>query len=224
MAGQLYLVPTPIGNLKDITYRAVETLKQVDFILAEDTRKTGQLLKHYQIDKKMYAYHQHNEHKKTRGIIKQLERGYKVALVSSAGSPGISDPGYLIIKSCIEHNIKYTCLPGPTAIIPALTGSGLPMHRFCFEGFLPRKKGRHSRLQELAQEERTLVFYIPPHRLLKTINEFIQYFGANRQVTAAKEISKIYEDYITGSLQALKNHFEDQSIKGEYVLVVKGKE
>jgi 16S rRNA (cytidine1402-2'-O)-methyltransferase len=218
----LYIVPTPIGNLADITKRAIDILGEVDFILAEDTRTSGNLMKHLGISKPMMAYHQHNEHKVLPKVIDRLKAGETAALVSDAGTPGISDPAFLIIRECIKESIEISCLPGPTAFVPALVGSGLPCERFVFEGFLPHKKGRQTRLQNLAGEQRTMVFYESPHRLLKTLTQFSEVFGEERQASVSREISKIYEETVRGSLKEIQSHFESKPVKGEFVLVVAG--
>lgn len=220
----LYIVPTPIGNLSDITRRAVEVLQNVDFIMAEDTRTSGILLKHLEISKPLQAYHLHNEHKALPRIMDRLKAGETAALVSDAGTPGISDPGYLIIRECIRENVEVNCLPGPTAFIPALLCSGLPCERFIFEGFLPHKKGRQTRLLSLAEENRTMIFYESPHRLIKTLNQFSEVFGGDRQAAVSREISKIYEETIRGSLAEIIDHFSSHPVKGEFVIVVAGKE
>jgi 16S rRNA (cytidine1402-2'-O)-methyltransferase len=220
----LYIVPTPIGNLSDITRRSAEVLGQVDFILAEDTRTSGVLLKHINVSRPMVAYHQHNEHKALDGIIARLKSGESAALISDAGTPGISDPGYLIIRECIREDIECICLPGPTAFVPALVCSGLPCERFVYEGFLPHKKGRQSKLKTLAAEERTMVFYESPHRLLKTLMQFAEYFGEQRPASVSREITKVYEETIRGTLADLIAHFETNPVKGEFVIVVGGKD
>lgn len=220
---QLYLVPTPIGNLDDITLRAIKIIKAVDAVLAEDTRKTGILLKHLEINRAIQSYHAFNEHKILNSLIAKIKEGQTFALMTDAGTPGISDPGFLLIRECIKNNIKVECLPGATAFVPALVKSGLPCDRFTFEGFLPHKKGRQSRLQTLAGEERTMVFYESPHRLLKTLEQFKEYFGEERQASVSRELTKIYEETINGSLQQLIDHYKIQNIKGEIVIVVEGK-
>ena len=219
---KLYLVPTPIGNLKDITLRALEILESVDHILTEDTRKTSVLLAHYNIRKKMLSHHKFNEHKTADKIITQLKNGKTIALVSDAGTPGISDPGYLIVNKCIENNIEVECLPGATALIPALINSGLPCDTFCFEGFLPQKKGRQKVLQQLAEEKKTMVFYESPFRLHKTLKQFIEVFGANRKVSVSRELTKIYEETIRGTLEEVAEYFSAKVIKGEIVIVLHG--
>jgi 16S rRNA (cytidine1402-2'-O)-methyltransferase len=218
----LYLVPTPIGNLSDITLRAIDVLKEVDFILAEDTRTSGVLLKHYEISKPIHAFHQHNEHKVLEKVIDRLKAGEKAALISDAGTPGISDPGFLVTRECVREGIEIICLPGPTAFIPALLCSGLPCERFIFEGFLPHKKGRQTRLKALAEENRTMVFYESPHRLLKTLIQFSEFFGEDRQASVSREISKVYEETIRGSLSEIILHFSSNPIKGEFVIVLSG--
>ena len=218
----LYIVPTPIGNLEDITFRAINVLKKVDIILAEDTRTSAPLLKHYGIEKKVFAHHQHNEHKAVNEIIRFLKEGKEIALISDAGTPAISDPGFLLVRESIKEGITVQCLPGATAFVPALVNSGLPNDRFCFEGFLPVKKGRQTRLQFLATEKRTMIFYESPHRILKTIDEFIGIFGEQRQASISRELSKLYEENVRGSLLELKEHFENNPIKGEFVFCVSG--
>ena len=224
MSGKLILVPTPIGNLEDITLRALSVLKMADLILAEDTRTTAILLRHFSIEKKMLGYHQHNEHQLTKKILEMLESGQTVAVVSDAGTPGISDAGFLLVRSCIEKNIPVECLPGATAFVPALVASGLPCDRFCFEGFLPVKKGRQTRLTELKDETRTMIFYESPHRLVKTLDQFCEIFGAERKASVSRELTKIYEEIIHGSLQELLQRFSNKTVKGEIVIVVGGKE
>jgi len=220
----LYLVPTPLGNLKDITLRALEVLQQVDVVLCEDTRTSSKLLQHYDIQKPLSPYHQHNEHKIVAHIIEQLAAGKKMALVTDAGTPGISDPAFLLVRECIRNNIKVECLPGATAFVPALVNSGLPINRFVFEGFLPLKKGRQTLMKQLSEEERTMVFYESPMRLLKTLNEFIQYFGAERQCSVSRELTKMFEENFRGTLEQVHDHFSNKAIKGEIVIVVQGKE
>lgn len=219
----LYLVPTPIGNLEDMTFRAIRTLKESDIILAEDTRTSAPLLKHFGIERKVFAHHQHNEHKAVQEIIKFLKEGKTISLISDAGTPAISDPGFLLVREAIREGLDVQCLPGATAFVPALVNSGLPNDRFCFEGFLPVKKGRQTRLKALAEEPRTMVFYESPHRILKSIEEFITYFGAERQASISREISKMFEETVRGTLEELKNHFENNPIKGEFVFCVAGK-
>ena len=220
----LYLVPTPIGNLKDITLRALEVLKEVDLILAEDTRTSSHLLNHYGISKPLSPYHQHNEHKVLLHIVEQLEAGKKRALVTDAGTPGISDPAFLLVRECIRVNVKVESLPGATAFVPALVNSGIPCNRFCFEGFLPVKKGRQTLLKQLATEERTMVFYESPMRLVKTLEEMITYFGADRQASVSRELTKMFEENKRGTLQELADYFREKTVKGEIVMVVAGVE
>lgn len=219
----LYLVPTPIGNLKDITLRAIEVLKEVDLILAEDTRTTSHLLNHYQITKQLSPYHQHNEHKVLQHLVSQLLEGKKMAIVTDAGTPGISDPAFLLIRECIKVGVKVECLPGATAFVPALVNSGIPSNRFCFEGFLPIKKGRQTLLKHLAVEERTMIFYESPVRLVKTLEEFIIYFGENRSCAVSREISKMFEENKRGTLREVADHFKEKTVKGEIVIIVAGK-
>jgi 16S rRNA (cytidine1402-2'-O)-methyltransferase len=220
----LYLVPTPIGNLKDITLRALEVLQEVDLILAEDTRNTARLLNHYKITKPLSPYHQHNEHKIVQHLVDQLAAGKKIAVVTDAGTPGISDPAFLLVRECIRHNIKVETLPGATAFVPALVNSGLAANRFCFEGFLPLKKGRHTLLTRLSQEERTMIFYESPLRLVKTLQDFINYFGPDRPCSVSRELSKLFEENARGSLQEMHDHFNQKTVKGEIVIVLAGKE
>lgn len=220
----LYLVPTPIGNLKDITLRALEVLQQVDVILAEDTRNTSKLLNHYQIQKPLSPYHQHNEHKILQHLVNQLAAGKKMAIVTDAGTPGISDPAFLLVRECIKNNIKIETLPGATAFVPALVNSGLPASRFVFEGFIPLKKGRHSLLTQLATEERTIIFYESPLRLVKTLNDLIKYFGAERKCCVSRELTKMFEENARGSLQEVHDHFNKKTVKGEIVIILQGKE
>ncbi|RLD51356.1 MAG: 16S rRNA (cytidine(1402)-2'-O)-methyltransferase [Bacteroidetes bacterium] len=219
---KLILVPTPVGNLKDITFRAVEILKEVDLILAEDTRTTSVLLKHFDIQNSMSAYHKFNEHKQVQNIIEKLQSGLSIALVSDAGTPGISDPGFLIVRDCLKNNIPVETLPGATAFVPALVNSGLPCDRFCFEGFLPQKKGRQKRLKELSEEKRTMVFYESPYRLIKTLQQFSDQFGEDRQVSVSRELTKIYEETVRGSLTEVISYFNSKTIKGEIVIILEG--
>jgi 16S rRNA (cytidine1402-2'-O)-methyltransferase len=221
--GKLYLVPTPIGNLDDMTFRAISVLKEVDLILAEDTRTSGKLLKHFDIATHMHSHHMHNEHKTVENIIKRLQAGENIALISDAGTPAISDPGFLLTRACVEHNIEVECLPGATAFVPALVNSGLPNDRFVFEGFLPEKKGRQTRFLALAEETRTMIFYVSPHKLVKTLAEFVQYFGADRPVSVSRELSKLHEETIRGTAAEVLLHFEAKPPKGEIVAVVGGK-
>jgi 16S rRNA (cytidine1402-2'-O)-methyltransferase len=219
----LYIVPSPIGNLQDISFRAIEVLKKADLILAEDTRTSIKLLNHYQIIKPLSPYHQHNEHKVLQHLVNQLLDGKKMALLTDAGTPGISDPAFLLIRECIKVDVKVECLPGATAFVPALINSGLPTNRFAFEGFLPLKKGRQSLLKKLAEEERTLIFYESPMRLVKTLQEFIGYFGKERQCCVSRELTKIFEENKRGTLEEVTNHFAAKTVKGEIVIVVDGK-
>jgi 16S rRNA (cytidine1402-2'-O)-methyltransferase len=224
MTGKLYLVPTPIGNLEDITFRAIRILKEADVILAEDTRTSGPLLKHFEIDKKVFAHHQHNEHKASSEIVRFLKEGKNVALISDAGTPAISDPGFFLVREVLKEGLDIECLPGATAFVPALVNSGLPSDRFTFEGFLPVKKGRQTRLKELAQEERTMIFYESPHRILKTLEELALIFGEDRQASVSRELTKIYEETVRGTLTEIKSHYETHIVKGEFVLCVAGTE
>ncbi|HMI61006.1 MAG TPA: 16S rRNA (cytidine(1402)-2'-O)-methyltransferase [Puia sp.] len=218
----LYIVPSPIGNLQDITLRALEVLKKVDLILAEDTRNSSRLLNHYQIIKALSPYHQHNEHKILRHLVDQLVQGKTMALLTDAGTPGVSDPAFLLVRECIKAGVTVECLPGATAFVPALVDSGLPMNRFCFEGFLPLKKGRQSMLKQLALEERTLVFYESPMRLVKTLEDLIQHFGEGRSCCVSRELTKIYEENRRGSLREVCEYFREKGVKGEIVIVVEG--
>lgn len=220
---KLYLVPTPIGNLKDITYRAVEVLGSVDLILAEDTRHTARLLQHYDIKTPLQSHHKFNEHKTVEAVCNKIIGGQTIALVSDAGTPGISDPGYLLVRTCIDREIDVETLPGPTAFVPALVNSGLPSDRFCFEGFLPQKKGRQKKFQSLVEEERTMIFYESPYRLAKTLEQLIEFFGSDREACVSREISKIYEENRRGPLTALLEHYKKTPPKGEIVLIVAGK-
>ncbi|GAB2835221.1 16S rRNA (cytidine(1402)-2'-O)-methyltransferase [Ferruginibacter profundus] len=220
----LYIIPTPIGNLADFTFRAVEVLKSVDLILAEDTRTSSVLLNHYMIQKPVSPYHQHNEHKIVTHLAEQMAAGKTIALLTDAGTPGISDPAFLLVRECVKNNIRVECLPGATAFVPALVNSGLPMNSFCFEGFLPLKKGRQTMMKKLAEEERTMVFYESPMRLVKTLHEFIQYFGAGRQCCVSRELTKKFEENKRGTLQEVHDHFNEKAVKGEIVIVVQGKE
>ncbi|MDD2635793.1 MAG: 16S rRNA (cytidine(1402)-2'-O)-methyltransferase [Bacteroidales bacterium] len=219
---KLYLVPTPIGNLEDMTLRAIRILKEVDYILAEDTRTSGFLLKHFEIETKMFSHHQFNEHKAVEHIADKIKNGQSYALISDAGTPSISDPGFLLVKTCIEIGVAVECLPGATAFVPALAVSGLPSDRFCFEGFLPPKKGRNKKIKALIDEERTMIFYESPYRLLKTLDLFIEFFGENRNASVSREISKLHEENIQGTLKELHTHFSAKTIKGEIVIVVSG--
>lgn len=220
----LYIVPSPIGNLSDISFRAIEILKSVDLILAEDTRTSSVLLNHYQIQKPITPYHQHNEHKVLNHLVEQLEAGKSMALLTDAGTPGISDPAFLLVRASVRKNIRVECLPGATAFVPALVNSGLPINRFCFEGFLPLKKGRKTLLKELALEERTMVFYESPQRLVKTMGDMISVFGPDRQCSVSRELTKKFEETVRGSLKEVSDHFSSLGVKGEIVLVVAGKD
>jgi 16S rRNA (cytidine1402-2'-O)-methyltransferase len=220
----LYLVPSPIGNLADITFRAVEILKSVDLILAEDTRTSSVLLRNYNIEKPVTPYHQHNEHKVLQHLVGQMSGGKIMALMTDAGTPGISDPAFLLVRECIKNNIKVECLPGATAFVPALVNSGLPINRFVFEGFLPQKKGRQTLLKKLAEEDRTMVFYESPMRLVKTLEDCILYFGAERQCSVSRELTKIFEENKRGTLQEVRDHFKQKTVKGEIVIIVQGKD
>ena len=217
---KLFIVPTPIGNLGDITFRAIETLKSVDLILAEDTRTSLKLLKHYKINSKIESYHMHNEHKKADSIINKISEGNTIALISDAGTPSISDPGFLLVRECIKNNIEVECLPGATALITALVISGLPSDKFLFEGFLPAKKGRTKRLKELSNEKKTIIFYESPHRILKTLKDFSDYFSPEKQVSVSREITKIYENTFRGTIEESIVHFEKNKPKGEFVIVL----
>ncbi len=219
---KLTLIPTPIGNLKDITYRAVEILKEVDLILTEDTRTSSVLLKHYDISKPLSAYHKFNEHKQIQTIINKLQSGLKVALISDAGTPGISDPGFLLVRECLKNSIDVETLPGATAFVPALVNSGLPCERFVFEGFLPQKKGRQKRFKELSNEKRTMIFYESPFRLLKTLTQFSEIFGEERKVSVSRELTKVYEETIRGNLKEVIEYFSKKTIKGEIVIILEG--
>ena len=221
--GKLYLVPTPIGNLKDITFRAIEVLKEVDFILAEDTRTSGKLLKYYEITTPMQSHHMHNEHKTVDHIVRRISNGETVALISDAGTPAISDPGFLLTRACVEAQIEVDCLPGATAFVHALVNSGLPNDKFVFEGFLPVKKGRQTRLKLLAKETRTMIFYESPHKLIKTLSHFVEYFGTERPMSVSREITKIHEETIRGTVQEVLNYYTTKPPKGEIVIVVGGK-
>lgn len=221
--GKLYLVPTPIGNLKDMTFRAIEVLKEVHLILAEDTRTSSKLLKHFDIETPMRSHHMHNEHKTTESIINELKSGRDVALITDAGTPAISDPGFYLTRACIQEDIEVDCLPGATAFVPALANSGLPSDRFIFEGFLPVKKGRQTRLLALAEEDRSMIFYESPHKLLKTLDHFIEFFGADRQASISREITKLHEETVRGTVAELKAHFEQKGPKGEFVIIVAGR-
>jgi 16S rRNA (cytidine1402-2'-O)-methyltransferase len=219
----LYLIPTPIGNLGDITLRALELLKSVDVILAEDTRTSGFLLKHYGIGKPLQSFHNHNEHKVLNNIIERLKGGEVMALVSDAGTPGISDPGFLLARACLKEGISIECLPGATAFVPALIKSGLPSDRFVFEGFLPHKKGRQTMLKKLAEEERTMIFYESPYRLMKSLEQFVEYFGPERKASVSRELTKMFEETVNGTLIEIMAHFHQKEVKGEIVMIVEGR-
>ena len=220
---KLYLVPTPIGNLEDMTFRAIRVLKEVDFILAEDTRTSGKLLKHFEIGTQMHSHHMHNEHKSVKGIVQRIQNGETCALISDAGTPAISDPGFLLTRACVENNIEVDCLPGATAFVPALVNSGLPNDKFVFEGFLPVKKGRQTRFLLLSEENRTMIFYESPHKLLKTLAHFVEYFGSDRQVSVSRELTKMFEETIRGTATEVLAHYTIKPPKGEIVIVVDGK-
>ena len=221
--GKLCIVPTPIGNLKDITFRAIDVLKSADLILAEDTRTSGKLLQHYDIDTPLMSHHMHNEHKKLASLLQRLQSGETMAMISDAGTPSISDPGFLLVRACIENKIEVECLPGATAFVPALVLSGLPSDRFVFEGFLPVKKGRQTKLKQLADESRTFVLYESPHRIQKTLNQLSEYIGPERNASVSREISKIHEETLRGTLAELSAHFEKNPPRGEFVIVVAGR-
>jgi len=220
---KLYIVPTPIGNLKDMTLRAIDVLKQADLILAEDTRTSGKLLKHFNINTPSQSHHMHNEHKTIEAVIQKLNSGVTIALISDAGTPAISDPGFLLTRACIENNIEVDCLPGATAFVPALVNSGLPNDKFVFEGFLPVKKGRQTRLKLLAEETRTMIFYESPHKLIKTLTHFCEYFGEDRRISVSRELTKLYEETIRGTAKEVLEHYSNKAPKGEIVIVVAGK-
>ncbi len=220
---KLYLVPTPIGNLEDMTFRAIKVLKEADLILAEDTRTSGKLLKHFDISTHMHSHHMHNEHKTVANIVERIKKGETIALISDAGTPAISDPGFLLTRACVEEGLEVDCLPGATAFVPALVNSGLPNDKFVFEGFLPVKKGRQTRLIFLAEESRTMIFYESPHKLVKTLGNFKEYFGKERLCSVSREITKLHEETIRGTVQEVLNHFETKPPKGELVIVVEGK-
>ncbi|MBR9830663.1 16S rRNA (cytidine(1402)-2'-O)-methyltransferase [Acidiluteibacter ferrifornacis] len=222
--GKLYLVPTPIGNLEDMTYRSVRILNEVDAILCEDTRTSSRLLQHYGIQKRLISHHQHNEHKAVEKVIEHLQNGETIALITDAGTPGISDPGFLLTRACAEADIEVETLPGATAFVPALVNSGLPCDKFCFEGFLPHKKGRHTRLTQLAEEERTIVFYESTHRIVKSLSQMAEYFGAERKASVSRELTKMHEETVRGTLTELAQYYTDHISKGEFVVVVGGKE
>ena len=221
--GILYIVPTPIGNLEDITLRAIRILKEVDLIIAEDTRQSLKLLNHFEIKKSLQSYHMHNEHKVLQRYVDEILDGKNIALISDAGTPAISDPGFLLVRECLKNNIKVDCLPGATAFVPALVKSGLPADSFCFEGFLPEKKGRQTMLKKLCKEERTIILYESPHRLIKTLKQFIEYFGSERQISVSRELTKTFEETVNGTITEVLNHFENNTVKGEFVIVIDGK-
>jgi 16S rRNA (cytidine1402-2'-O)-methyltransferase len=221
--GKLYLVPTPIGNLEDMTFRAIRVLKEVDLVLAEDTRTSAPLLKHFDIQKKVYAHHQHNEHQSSGEIVKFLKEGKNIALISDAGTPAISDPGFYLVREVLKHELEVECLPGATAFVPALVNSGFPTDRFCFEGFLPLKKGRQTRYKQLAEEERTIILYESPHRFLKTLDEMATYFGGDRQISVSRELTKMFEETVRGTIEEVKQYFETHPAKGEFVICVAGR-
>lgn len=223
MNPKLYLVPTPIGNLEDMTFRAVRVLKEVDLILAEDTRTSGKLLKHFDISTHMHSHHMHNEHKTVANIVQRIKNGEAIALISDAGTPAISDPGFLLTRACLENGVEIECLPGATAFVPALVNSGLPNDKFVFEGFLPVKKGRQTRLTFLTEESRTMIFYESPHKLVKTLTNFSEYFGEDRPISVSRELTKLYEETIRGTLAEVLAHFTKKDPKGEFVIVVGGK-
>lgn len=222
--GKLYVVPTPVGNMEDMTFRAIRVLKEADLILAEDTRTSGILLKHYEIKNAMQSHHKFNEHQTVESIVNRIKGGQTVALISDAGTPGISDPGFLVVRECVRNGIEVQCLPGATAFVPALVSSGLPDERFCFEGFLPQKKGRMTRLNALQEETRTMIFYESPYRLLKTLTQFAEVFGAERPVSVCREISKIHEESVRGTLQEVITHFTETEPRGEIVIILGGKD
>lgn len=221
--GKLFLVPTPIGNLEDITFRAIRVLKEADLILAEDTRNSGKLLKHFEIQTQMHSHHMHNEHKTVEGIVSRIQSGETIALISDAGTPAISDPGFLLTRACVEAGVEVDCLPGATAFVPALVNSGLPNDKFVFEGFLPVKKGRQTRLKILAEETRTMIFYESPHKLIKTLGHFAEYFGEERRVSVSREITKLHEETIRGTVTEVLTHYTNKPAKGEIVVIVEGK-
>lgn len=220
--GKLYVVPTPVGNLEDMTFRAIRILKEADLILAEDTRTSGILLKHFEIKNAMQSHHKFNEHQTVEKVVERIKAGETVALISDAGTPGISDPGFLVVRECVRNGIEVQCLPGATAFVPALVASGLPDERFCFEGFLPQKKGRMTRLNALKEETRTMIFYESPYRLIKTLTQFIEYFGPDRQVSVCREISKVHEESVRGTLQEVVAHFTETEPRGEIVIILGG--
>ncbi|MAO71498.1 MAG: 16S rRNA (cytidine(1402)-2'-O)-methyltransferase [Flavobacteriales bacterium] len=220
---KLYIIPTPIGNLEDITLRAIRYLKEVSLVLAEDTRTSKKLFSHFEIDTPLFSFHMYNEHKVLTKFINRIKSGEKIALISDAGTPGISDPGFLLVRGCIEQEIEVECLPGATAFVPALINSGIPSEKFIFEGFLPIKKGRQTRIKLLSEEKRTIIFYESPHRIVKTLTQICEHFGEDRQISVSREISKIYEEHIRGTTKELKQYFEHKKPKGEFVIVIQGK-
>lgn len=224
MTGKLYLVPTPIGNLEDMTYRAIRVLKEADLILAEDTRTSAPMLKHFGIEKRVFAHHQHNEHQSSSEIVKFLLEGKNIALISDAGTPAISDPGFYLVREALKFNLPVECLPGATAFVPALVNSGFPTDKFCFEGFLPLKKGRQTRYKFLVEEERTIILYESPHRLLKTLDEMITYWGEDRMISVSRELTKVFEETVRGTVAEVKAYYETHPVKGEFVICVAGKE
>lgn len=221
---KLYIVPTPIGNLEDMTFRAIRVLKEADLILAEDTRTSAKLMKHFEIGTQMMSHHMHNEHQTVEMLVQKIQSGQTIALVSDAGTPAISDPGFLLTRACVENGIEVECLPGATAFVPALVNSGLPNDKFVFEGFLPDKKGRQTRFLTLAEETRTMILYVSPHKLVKTLVEFKEYFGADRQVSVSRELSKLHEETVRGTVEEVHAHFDKKAPKGEIVVIVAGKE
>ncbi|MBB1140219.1 16S rRNA (cytidine(1402)-2'-O)-methyltransferase [Myroides sp. WP-1] len=221
--GKLYVVPTPIGNLEDMTFRAIKVLKEVDYILAEDTRNSGKLLKHFEVNTPMMSHHMHNEHKTVESLVRRMQTGESFALISDAGTPAISDPGFLLTRACIENKVEVECLPGATAFVPALVNSGLPNDKFVFEGFLPDKKGRQTRYLQLAEETRTMIIYVSPHKLVKTLGEFQTYFGGDRVISVSRELSKLHEETVRGEVVEVLKHFEEKPPKGEIVVIVAGK-
>lgn len=222
--GKLYVVPTPVGNFEDMTFRAVRILKEAGLVLAEDTRTSGNLLRHFEIHNQMLSHHKFNEHQTVSGIVARILAGEDVALVSDAGTPAISDPGFLLVRECVRNGVDVECLPGATAFVPALVDSGLPCDRFCFEGFLPQKKGRLTRLNELAEERRTMIFYESPFRVVKTLEQFAVIFGSGRQCSVTREISKVYEETVRGTLAEVIEHFKEKEPKGEFVIILEGKQ
>lgn len=220
---KLFLVPTPVGNLEDMTFRAIRVLKEADLILAEDTRTTSVLLKHFEIENRMSSHHKFNEHQTAKSVVNRIKAGETVALVSDAGTPAISDPGFLLVRECVENGVEVECLPGPTAFVPALVNSGLPNDRFCFEGFLPQKKGRQTKIKELAEERRTMIIYESPFRLVKALRQFAEVMGGERLVSVSREISKLHEETVRGTLDEVAAHFEEHEPKGEIVIILSGK-